>query len=390
MNYLLGAGNFGIVMKVLLEHENIKIDGFVDLNPLSKGAEHSGLPLISKDSISINDTLIVATNRYNHSWLVDEFGSLASLKFPEQLVDISGIDLLGLDFPDDLAWSKEKAFDSIRDYINIRSWANISLKSVDNEKPFLTSLDIVVTERCTLKCTDCSNLMQYYEKPQNSSEEVTYQALVKILSQVNVGSIRLIGGEPLLSPALTPLIANLYENHLASFNCIEIYTNGTLLPKAELINILKLHDLVTFYISDYGDLSRNKQQLLDLLKKEGIRYALESNLTWQDCGKVMPYSSDNINYKYANCCVSKTFSLLNNLLYSCPFSANFHNIYEGEIRSSRDCIDISECTPSELKQRIFAMVSSTEPLSACYYCNGRDYTVPNVEVAVQTRQILRR
>ena len=32
-------------------------------------------------------------------------------------------------------------------------------------------MDVVITERCSLKCKDCANLMQYYEKPQNSDLE---------------------------------------------------------------------------------------------------------------------------------------------------------------------------------------------------------------------------
>ena len=41
-------------------------------------------------------------------------------------------------------------------------------KYYDNAKDVLNlkAMDIVVTERCSMKCRDCSNLMQYYVKPQ--------------------------------------------------------------------------------------------------------------------------------------------------------------------------------------------------------------------------------
>ena len=35
----------------------------------------------------------------------------------------------------------------------------------------LKTLDVQITERCSLKCKDCSNLMQYYTKPQNAEME---------------------------------------------------------------------------------------------------------------------------------------------------------------------------------------------------------------------------
>ena len=31
----------------------------------------------------------------------------------------------------------------------------------------MRSVDIVVTEKCTMKCVDCSNLMQFFEKPES-------------------------------------------------------------------------------------------------------------------------------------------------------------------------------------------------------------------------------
>ena len=43
---------------------------------------------------------------------------------------------------------------------------NFSLNASRSSKNLnLNSLDIVLTEKCSLKCKHCSNLMQYYEKP---------------------------------------------------------------------------------------------------------------------------------------------------------------------------------------------------------------------------------
>ncbi|MCO6696995.1 hypothetical protein, partial [Streptomyces sp. Vc17.3-30] len=36
----------------------------------------------------------------------------------------------------------------------------------------LKYLDVVVTEACSMKCQDCSNLMQYYTKPRHSDLEL--------------------------------------------------------------------------------------------------------------------------------------------------------------------------------------------------------------------------
>ena len=36
------------------------------------------------------------------------------------------------------------------------------------ERLTVQSVDLIVTERCSMRCRDCSNLMQYYERPENA------------------------------------------------------------------------------------------------------------------------------------------------------------------------------------------------------------------------------
>ena len=46
-------------------------------------------------------------------------------------------------------------------------------------------MDVVITERCSLKCKDCANLMQYYEKPQNSDLEILFKSLDRMMECVD-------------------------------------------------------------------------------------------------------------------------------------------------------------------------------------------------------------
>jgi hypothetical protein len=232
--------------------------------------------------------------------------------------------------------------------------------------------------------------MQYYTHPQNSNIQEIISSITKILSNVRVKAIRLIGGEPLISkdlPEIIDFISNKYDDR---YDAIQIYTNATIVPNNKLLNAAKASGRTSFYISDYKDLSRHKAEVVDLLKKHSIRFALESQLTWQDCGNIHPYDNTQINYKYSNCCVNKAFSIIGTKLYSCPFSANFHNIYAGESCSTRDCIELNEINDTEFKVAICDLLMNQTPLSACYFCKGRDYTVTEVPAAVQTREILTR
>jgi molybdenum cofactor biosynthesis enzyme MoaA len=57
-------------------------------------------------------------------------------------------------------------------------------------------MDVVISERCSLKCVDCSNLMQFYESPQDISFNEILRDFDALLERVNhIYEIRLIGGE---------------------------------------------------------------------------------------------------------------------------------------------------------------------------------------------------
>ena len=77
-------------------------------------------------------------------------------------------------------------------------------------------LDLVLTEKCSLKCKDCSNLMQYYAKPVDEDFDQMMNGLDKFMNNVDfVNEVRLIGGEPLMYKRITEVLKKLldYKNY---------------------------------------------------------------------------------------------------------------------------------------------------------------------------------
>ena len=56
-----------------------------------------------------------------------------------------------------------------KDFVDfaVSNMVNSQKKYLDTSLLFIRSVDLILTEKCSLKCKDCSNLMQYYEKPIN-------------------------------------------------------------------------------------------------------------------------------------------------------------------------------------------------------------------------------
>jgi hypothetical protein len=253
---------------------------------------------------------------------------------------------------------------------------------------FLRSVDIVITERCSLRCRDCANLMQYYMKPKNYPLEdilKSVHALSEIVDSVN--ELRVIGGEPLMSPVFTDVLETLIA--YSKFRRIIIYTNGTICPSKQILRNLR-HPKVLFFITDYGTLSKNLEPLKIRLDDLGIQQYVQPAQGWCDCGTVKWHKRDEHERMevFRNCCAKHTVTLMNNSLYRCPFSANAENLH-----ALPDSHEDSVCIlnpPDQgrdlslLNQDVLAFLSQQQPLHACDYCEGRPFGASEIEPAVQT------
>ena len=253
----------------------------------------------------------------------------------------------------------------------------------------LKSIDAVVTEGCSLKCEDCSNLMQYYVKPKSVDLDVLVKSTQKILDSVDhVYEWRILGGEPLIYRHLAEYLC--YLSSSDKINSILIYTNGTMLPNAELIAALKTSKAF-LDVSNYQTLSRNIQKLSQICDQNSIPYAIKDPL-WTDSGRIHPHKNESeseLKTKFFNCCTKDVLTLLHGKLYHCPFSANLINLDE-KYQHVNDVIDVINYAglPETLRADISSFYISKPYLDACNYCNGRDYTVPIIPTAIQTRKPL--
>ncbi|WP_415399210.1 radical SAM protein [Synechococcus sp. W4D4] len=250
----------------------------------------------------------------------------------------------------------------------------------------LKSIDAVVTEGCSLKCIDCSNLMQYYQKPKSADIDTLIDASRRVLEAVDyVYEWRILGGEPLIFKNLPK-----YLNFLSSFSNIKsilIFTNGTILPNESCLEAIKTSGSV-LDISNYNTHSRRINELIHLCEENDILYSVKDPI-WSDSGRIHKHkgeSLDQLQEKFFNCCTKDVLTLLHGKLYHCPFSANLINL-DSTYFNAGDVLSV-DASSSNLRSEISSFYTSKTYLNACNYCNGRDYTVPLIPTAVQTRKPL--
>lgn len=248
----------------------------------------------------------------------------------------------------------------------------------------LLHLDLVITECCTRKCRDCSNLMQYYQCPEHLSSDDVIRDLDKLLDCLRVDELKILGGEPFANQTvLSDVLRYLSGKAGERVGKINIITNGTVIPSDDCMEAMKTNfkALVTF--SNYGDVSSRQDEFIALCKENGINYILlDSSFYWLDFGRPVEYeeSEDFVKRQYKYCFNRKNCNTLyRGGFYVCARQA--HGIHLGLLPDVKsDYVDLKDPKYSDsdaLRRDILGIVRRKQPVSACRYCiNGKYIHVP--------------
>jgi|GEM_PF-6606411 len=368
---ILGTGNFGAIVFDVLAFNGVQVAGFLDLNPRNQGRSFLGLEIRGIESIQGGDLIYLASNRNNHDYLRDRCLALNNdVAFPS-LGNLLVSYRAQFSSP---TWDYERCVAEVENYLTLNELSD----------HYYRSLDVVLTEKCTLKCKDCSNLMQYYESAKNASVDQIISSLELLeASGLKFKEIRLIGGEPLIHKGMDRLLEYLETSSLGR-KCV-LFTNGTIVPRPSTLSLLKRCG-VRVQISKYsGNLSMNWDRLVSALANAEVQYTLEEVLSWNDCGQIVRVNAtpEAVAETFSNCCVNDAMTLLHDRLYGCPFSAHFHNLNDSPESFSGDWIQLS-ATPQVRIIEALRSLRHVNYYSACFSCKGRDYKSVTIPAAVQT------
>lgn len=250
------------------------------------------------------------------------------------------------------------------------------------EKPLhLDYFEVVVTTRCSLRCKNCANLMQYYHKPEHVEWDVIERSVKRLLECIDkVERVGILGGEPLLYPEL-PKVIDLLEAS-PKVRAIRVVTNGTLIPKNEevlraLANskvVVQLNNYLNAYAGVADELAKvfdSRKIKYRLLKKDGSEWVDYGNL---DCRN---RKAEELKEQFKNCGIDCR-SLYNGKLFYCPRSG--HGMDLGLLRENpADYVDIigSDLPTDEMREKLYRLLFERQFIEACNHCDkGTSYCKP--------------
>jgi hypothetical protein len=248
------------------------------------------------------------------------------------------------------------------------------------DKLFLRCVDIMITEKCSMKCKDCANLMQFYENPINDDTAEILQSLDRFCSIVDeVNEVRVIGGEAFMNKDAHIIIKRLIDE--PKVKKILVYSNATIVPAKHQMEAMR-SSKVLFFITDYGALSRNRDRLVRELESYQIGYVSFPPNNWTDCGQIVPHHRTEEAQKeiFRACCVKNIFTISGNLLFHCPFSANAFRL-KAVPDFKGDYVDFSR---PDVKGEMRDFVRHKEYIESCDFCNGRGRGDAEIVPAIQT------
>ena len=384
---LFGASYLGKLALYALEHRGLLVSSFYDSDERKQHKVWCNKKILNFDEFSDlpKDTIFFVSNNYINS----VSALLKQMKFKHifncvELCETTDFSKVNIDLDDfeskqierEIMYHKaacEQIFNSEKDIVNLKC------------------IDVTVTERCSMKCKDCSNLMQYYVKPKNAELEPLFKNLDKLMKCVDwIYEFRVLGGDPFMNKELYKILNKLSEYKNAGN--IVIYTNATIIPKNENFEVLK-NKKITLEITNYGPaLSRKHDELVKSCNEANIKFRTRAAERWTECGTLKYYdrSKEELQRMFDNCCMRDVPAMMYGVMYKCPFAANATNLKaiplkeEEVVNLNNEKYDIAT-----LREKIKNFHNFKGPLTACSYCGGRDYKSKAVVPGIQVKKPLK-
>lgn len=292
--------------------------------------------------------------------------------------DISGIDFLSINGNNE---SSKYTTEHVK-YL-IRTVLHHHENYLNPDKLSIQNVDLIITERCSMKCKDCANLMQYYENPENADLNEMVQTIDSLCEKADeVYEVRVIGGEPFMNKEIHLIVEKLTSKE--NISKVSIFTNATIVPRDHQWEALQ-HPKVRFFITEYLQ-SRNLSPLIAALESRKIPYVSEQANGWTDSAALDKHNrTDEENEKiFQACCAKNLATLHDGFLYRCPFSANAAKL-KAIPDYKEDYLEVRTAT----REQIRSFLRDQPFINACDFCNGRSYDAPVIEPAIQTKTPLK-
>lgn len=378
---LFGAGVVGEVALFSLREKGITPICYVDNNDEKIGNTFHELPVVSLESlkktgkqyvfivaISLHKEIEIQLNESGFKYVYDSVPlvsmiDISKYKFTRSLQEVEGY---------------------IGSYLRHRK-----SQIVTSEEVKILEICWLITQKCSLKCNGCANLMHYFKNPVNFSSEQNISDLHDILCSVDaVERISVTGGEAFMHPELDKILEWVLAQDKVSN--VTIFTNCTILPSDKLLKLFQ-HPKMYISLSDYGEASYKFKEWNELMIQNGINFNVVKERIWKNFGNLKQRcrTEEQNEELFRKCIYDGSYCLMNGKIHFCARGASGTEMKAFPAKQD-DYIDIrsfyGDC--SALRAAIIKYANRKKAPTACGYCDGKTYSSVHIPVAQQLDQPL--
>ena len=259
--YIWGAGTFGRAFYGLFK-DKIHIIGFVDSKPEKQNTMVDGVKVYAPAVLKDTDAIVLVSTGWTHQVYTE---------------------------------LNKMGFKKHETYFHIDEFTSVYMLYKEN-KIYVSDITYTITERCSLKCKNCNGFIPHLKEARNY-EKIDILKNPDMFFQwcdyVNV--LALCGGDAMVHPEFASILELVGERYYPKkAGNIEVYSNAVIVPDEAVLKMMKKYN-VYYRFSDYRPYTEGRQkveEIITLLKNNGIRYDHVKFEKWCDCG--YPQESNGI------------------------------------------------------------------------------------------------
>ncbi len=243
---------------------------------------------------------------------------------------------------------------------------------LSKEKPVLNYMEVQVVDSCNLKCNYCSHFCYLIDKTILINVEDIKKDFEVLSKKVNIKTIRLLGGEPLLHPHINEFME--VTRYYFPTSTIKLVTNGLLLKYKDKAfwNVYK-ENKIKIDISYYYKFKNYLNEIKDILKANGVEDTSKIEKIGIFYDLFNEEGNSNVEKAFKTCTRKRCPCLWNHKLYICPDCFRYY--YNKKNNTNIELppyIDIYKYSG----EKIYKILSSKKPPEACKYC--KEIFVPKI------------
>lgn len=365
-----GASVYGELAYVALRQESLTPDYYCDKSKARK--EYFGIEVKSPEELDDfrNANIIIASADFFY-----EIKKELEEKGCCHLFDMA--EMISKELPKEHLSNR-----ALEMYANRQHYIDI-VQNQSEDKLIFNRIQYVVTERCSLRCQDCSHLIQYYQHPQDidlSKDKSSFELLLEHVDYI--AELRILGGEPFMNRNMGQVIEWYHDSK--KIQSISVYTNGTIIPSENIISALQ-KEKVKVHISNYKVNQDKIKNVAKVFDEYHIKYFIRAYDSWQDAGGVefRNYSLEQKEAIFAECFERNGFTFLKGKLHRCPRVAHAMNL-RAMPDVKEDYVELLNWngTEEELKEQL-KNLQERSWLEGCNYCDGPNNHTQSIPAARQ-------